>query len=170
MILAPKNFRDAEFLVPRAFFEQAGVETKTVSTAREAVGRFGFRAKVDFFLENAPEADGIFFVGGIGSLDFAENPEAERLARKFADSGRATVAICAAPRNFLKWGILRGRKCSGNDWDGNFGKLCEEAGAEFLNRGVVADENFITGQSPENSEEIALETLTFLKKMRTSGG
>jgi len=40
MILAPTNFRDLEFLVPKAFFEANNIEVITTSTTNISQGRF----------------------------------------------------------------------------------------------------------------------------------
>jgi protease I len=75
MILASENFRDIEYIVPRAFFEQAGHKVFTASSAPESKGRFGFVVKNDFAIDqvNPGDFDGIFYVGGNGSLEYIEN-------------------------------------------------------------------------------------------------
>ncbi len=68
---------------------------------------------LDQAYERKGEFDAIFFVGGVGSLDYLENETARKLTQSFLDEGKLVGAICAAPRNFLKWGILAGKKCTG---------------------------------------------------------
>jgi len=158
-VLAPRNFRDAEYLVPRAFFEQNGYNVVTTSLQKESVGTFGFRVQNDFLLDEAEkrkeEFDAIFFVGGVGSLDYGDNKTVQKLTEYFVSQKKVIGAICAAPRNLLKWGILAGKKCTGNNWDNNFPNLCQEAGAIYVAEKVVADGGIVTGDGPEAGEIFA---------------
>lgn len=156
--MAEKNFRDIEYLVPRAFFEQSEIEVKTISSAKISHGRFGYRVENNFVLgEKIPENfDAIFCVGGNGSLDFLYNEIAKNLVKNFIDTNKKCGAICAAPRLLLHWGFLTGKNCTGWNGDGQVPVLCQKFGAEFLDKTVVKDGNFITGNGPTASEEFAL--------------
>jgi len=162
MVLAVENFRDIEYIVPKAFFEQANVETKTISSKPKSVGRFGFEVKNDFVfgessLEDFKDIDGIFLVGGLGVLKLGAY--VDTLVRNLE---KPVGAICAAPRKLLEWGLLKGKNATGNDWDNNFASLCEEYGANYVDQGVVIDGNILTASGPEVAEEAALEFLKLL--------
>ncbi len=161
MVLASADFRDVEYIVPRAFFEQNNCSVKTASTKDISVGSFGYRVENDFLLGEVEtgDFDGLFFVGGAGSLGFMEDDEAKNLAFDFLNSGKPLGAICAAPRNFLKWGVLEGKRATGHNWDGNFPTFCKKFGAEFENNSVVVDEKVLTADGPEAAEETAVEFL-----------
>lgn len=165
IVLASQNFRDTEYITPRAIFEQQGIEVQTTSTVNESIGRFGYKVQNDLLLKDVqPEHfDGIFFVGGLGSLDFEENKEAKQLTKTFQDQSKTIGAICAAPRNFLSWGILRDKKCTGHNWDNQFPDLCEKHGAIYKDQDVVIDKNIITANGPEASEECANTLVKALK-------
>jgi len=169
VVLAEKMFREIEYIVPRAFFEQNGIEIKTVSSSFESVGRFGFKVKNDFVfsddldnLEMLKGFDGICFIGGVGSLDFMDNLLVKDLAKFYFDSGKIVSAICAAPRLLLNWGILNGVKCTGNDWDKNFGSLSNDVGAIYECKDCISDKNVVTANGPNASEEFALEIIKLL--------
>lgn len=159
MVLAPKNFRDLEYIVPRAIWQQKGAKVATTSSTPFSLGRFGYEVKNDFLLEeiSSDNFNGVFFVGGAGALDLQNNQNAKFIAEDFSATGSSVGAICAAPRNLLEWGLLRGKKCTGHNWDGEFGKLCQKNGAIFEEKSVVVDGNFCTGNGPEAAEETALE-------------
>ncbi len=164
MVLAPSDFRDAEHIVPHAIWTQQGIEVDTSSTEILSTGRFGYEVHHDFTLDeaSATDYDGIFFVGGGGSLDFMENETTKNLTLEFINSDKATGAICAAPRNFLNWGILNGKKATGHNWDGNFPNLCKESGAAYMNNSVVVDGKILTADGPEAAEEAAFKFLEIL--------
>jgi putative intracellular protease/amidase len=158
IIVAPKEFRDVEYIVPRAFWEQVGMEVKTASSVRESRGRFGFVVQNDFLIDevSADDFDGIFFVGGMGSLEFADDPSAKALAESFVAQGKAVGAICAAPRLLLQWGIMEGKKCTGNEWDGTLAEMCSKYGATYVEEPVVVDGNICTAEGPGVAEQTAL--------------
>lgn len=159
MLVASQRFRDCEFLVPKAFFEQAHIQVITTSTTKKVVGRFGYTFDVDIVLNDVkPENfDAVFFVGGSGSAEFLDNTQAQTLFKTLLDQNKPIAAICAAPRNFLIWGILRNKKCTGFDADGVFSKLAVEYGAIATpEKEVVIDGLILTANGPEASEACAL--------------
>ncbi len=159
MILASKEFRDIEYITPRAFFEQAGFVVKTASSSKVSVGRFGYRHENDFLVEEVDPAqfDGLFLVGGKGALEFIENESAKNIALTLHKEDKPLGAICAAPRNFLHWGLLKGKKATGHNWDGNFEHLCEEFGAlSRVRQATKIAGKILTANGPEASEESAL--------------
>ncbi|MBC7451410.1 MAG: DJ-1/PfpI family protein, partial [Cytophagales bacterium] len=122
MVLASERFRDIEYLVPRAFFEQHGWKVQTASSSLLSKGRFGYEVKNDFILSEVQTADfqGIYMVGGAGALEYLENMEAKKLFETFLEQNKPIAAICAAPRNFLAWGFLNGKMATGFNADGEF--------------------------------------------------
>jgi protease I len=167
MLLAPERFRDCEYLVPRAFFEQANLQVTTSSTKDTATGRFGYSVQIDILLEEVEEEkyDGIFFVGGGGSVEYADNGIAKNLFGAFLKSNKPVAAICAAPRNLLKWGYLENKKCTGFDVDGVFSQLAKEHKAIGMpQEEMVVDGNILTANGPEASEACALAFIELLTK------
>mgnify|MGYP003706325869 CR=1 FL=1 len=161
MILASKEFRDIEYIVPRAMWEQKGITVKTASIEKKSIGRFGYEVENDFLIQeaSADDFDAIFFVGGIGILELQDNQTAKDLAFEFAIQNKTVSAICAAPRVLLHWGILTDRKCTGHNWDNTMPALAKKHEAEWIDTTVVMDDNFVTGYGPEAAEETALTIL-----------
>ena len=165
MLVAAQNFRDLEYIVPRAFWEQNNVDVSTVSAQYLSTGRFGYRIRNDFLIgdiEDPDSFDGIFLVGGAGILEYLEDSDAAELVGHFVKQGKPVGAICAAPRTLLKWGYLQNRVCTGHNWDGEFGMWCVKYGASFDARPVVVDGNFLTANGPEAAESAAVEFLALL--------
>ena len=169
LVLASKTFRDCEYLVPKAFFEQGGFEVQTTSTSEVSVGRFGFNVQNEYLLENViPENfDGIYFVGGGGSAEYLENDTAKKLFQSFLYSNKPIAAICAAPRNFLAWGLLKNKKSTGFDLDGVFSKMAvENESIGMPDQKVVVDGLILTANGPEAAEESAIEYMGLLNKTK----
>jgi putative intracellular protease/amidase len=165
MLLASEKFRDCEFIVPKAFFEQSGIKVSVASTKLTATGRFGFAVSSDVLIEylNPADYDGIFFVGGAGSAEYGDNLKAKAVFEKFLELNKPIAAICAAPRNFLKWGLLKNKKSTGFDRDGIFSKMAIEFGSIGLPaEKVVIDGLILTANGPEASEESALAFIQLL--------
>ncbi|HSY61975.1 MAG TPA: DJ-1/PfpI family protein [Cytophaga sp.] len=158
MVLAAEKFRDIEYIVPRAFFEQAGIEVVSASTTLNSIGRFGFKVENDLLIEEIdPSAfDGIYLVGGGGSTEYLNNNVAKSIFTEFLEIKKPIAAICAAPRNFLKWGLLKNKKSTGFDADGIFSKMAVEFGSLGLPaEKVIIDGLILTANGPEASEESA---------------
>jgi len=167
MLLASEKFRDCEFIVPKAFFEQSGIKVSVASTKLTATGRFGFSVSSDVLIEylNPAEYDGIFFVGGAGSIEYIDNLKAKAVFENFLKLNKPIAAICAAPRNFLKWGILRDKRCTGFNADGVFSSMAKEYGALGMpEQNVVEDGLILTANGPEASEAGAIAFINLLNK------
>ncbi|MCF7918096.1 DJ-1/PfpI family protein [Candidatus Gracilibacteria bacterium] len=156
MILAPSDFRDEEYLHPRKVWEDAGWEVRTASSSEHSVGRFGEQVDNDFLLTQVEteEFDAIFFVGGGGCLQYSENATAKKLAKKFLSDAKLVGAICAAPRLFLKWGILSGKNFTGWNGDNALEGLGNVAGAHYTGEEVTIDGLIVTGDGPESAEKM----------------
>ena len=166
MILASEIFRDIEYLVPKAFFEQSGFEVQTASSSKKSIGRFGYTVTNDLLLSEVQASDfnGLYMVGGGGSLQYLENQEAKKLFESFLDQNKPIAAICAAPRNFLTWGFLSGKIATGFDADGEFSEMALKCGTEPLpQEAVVVDGMILTANGPEAAEQSAIEYMKLLK-------
>jgi protease I len=167
IVLSENNFRDCEYLVPRAFFEQSGYKVRTVSISYLSIGKFGYKVDNDYTFETdfeeLREFDALFFVGGLDSLEFRNNSDIKALTKNFFYSNKLICAVCTAPRLLLEWKFLEGISCTGSDYDGNFDKLCCKFKSINLKKNVVVDRNIITCVGPSALEEFSLETINFLK-------
>ena len=167
MILASKNFRDIEYITPRAFFEQNGYEVKTASSVEVSEGRFGYKVHNDFKIDDLDpfEWDGVFLVGGGGSLEYIDNEIAQTLFEVRNENDLLIGAICAAPQNFIHWGIANQISITGFNKNGEIDRL--EKDYEFINHtseNVVIDGNIITGNGPEAAEEFALKFMELINR------
>lgn len=168
IVIASKNFRDLEYLVLRDFLRQNNSKVITASTKKTAVGRFGYKVKNNSLIEavDSDQFDGILLVGGLGSLDLMENKALQNLTKKFIKKEKVVGAICASTRNLLDWGVLKGERCTGHNWDGQFPELCRENGAVWKNEEVIISGNFVTAQGPEVAEIFALNFIELCREKK----
>ena len=92
MVVAPKDFRDEEYLEPRGVLEEAEVEIVVVSKEVEkAIGAYGAKVVVDEEIGNvaAADFDAVVFVGGPGSKVYFDDQTALDLAK---DKGHTEIA------------------------------------------------------------------------------
>ena len=164
MVIAPEDFRDEEYQIPRQIFEKEGFQV-TVASSRlgEALGSRGMTVAVDTVLgaTRVAEYDAVVFVGGKGSWDLFDNPEAHRLARESAASSTTLLcAICSAPGILAKAGVLGGKKVTSFEREI---ALLKEKGAFFTGNVVETDGRLITGNGPQAAEAFAKSIVEALK-------
>ena len=166
MILAPKNFRDLEYIVPRAFFEQKLVcQITTASSETVSYGRFGYEVSHSWMIWDYENEifDAVVLVGGLGSLDLVGNKALQKIVETHYKAWKIVASICAAPRNFLSWWIAKWKKITWANWDDNLENLAKKSDAIFEEKSVVVDWNMITASWPEAAEEFALAVIEKLK-------
>ncbi len=157
MVIAPRNFRDEEFLKPKEIFEKNNIEVTVASKGvKEATGMLGAKADVDIDIGevNVDKYDAVVFVGGGGASVYYEDPTALNIARESYEKGKVVAAICIAPGILAKAGILKGKKAT--IWDsgnGEFIKILEEEGATYTGENVEQDGKIITANGPHAAEE-----------------
>ena len=158
MVLSPSDFRDTEFIVPKVFWEQKGFKVLTTSTEKVSKGAFGYRQDNDLLLDEVDQSsyDALFFVGGYGSVStYMEHERAKQLTQGFVKSAKPVGAICVAPRCFLSWGVLNGKRMTGWNDDKALEELSKSNGATYTGDTVTVDGLFLTANGPMASEECA---------------
>ena len=166
MIIAPEQFRDEEYVEPRAVFDKAGIEVTVASARRgKAIGKFGLEVLVDKLLKDvhATDYDAVVFVGGTGSRIYFDDPEAHRLIREADTSERIIGAICAAPGALAKSGLLKGKRATSFSGES---ELLKQGGAIFTGNSVEIDGRIITGDGPQSAKAFGEKIVGALKQTR----
>jgi len=168
MIIAFRDFRDAEYFVPKEILERAGIEVKTASNKIGiAVGADGGDTKVDFLVSQIEVADfdAIIFVGGPGALDALDNEDSYRVAKEAITQNKVLAAICISPVILAKAGVLKGKRATvWNDWAKTQAKILEREGAIFENKSVVIDGKIITANGPGAAKDFGKAIFEVLTK------
>ena len=163
LVVAPKDFRDEEFLEPKKIFEEARA-TVTVSSkgVTEASGMLGAKAKIDKELSEvrAADFDAVVFVGGSGANIYFDDPLALNLAKSAFASGKVVGAICIAPSILANADVLKGRRATAfaSEKDN-----LEAKGAVYTGEAVTVDGKVITARGPEAAVELGRRVVEVLK-------
>ena len=166
MVVAPKNFRDEEFMIPKQIFEGSGLEVTVASKGvKKATGMFSVTTEVNKDIVEIDVADYevIVFVGGSGSSIYYEDKAALGLAKQFYENGKVTAAICIAPGILAKAGILNGKKATiWDSGDGTFIKMLEGGGAKYTGADVEQEGKVVTANGPQAAKEFAEKIIELL--------
>lgn len=162
MVIAPKDFRDEEYIVPKEMLEKQGVVITTASTVvGEARGVNGASAKVDKLVKdvNSNEYDGVIFVGGPGTPVLYDNPDVQRIAKEMFANGKVVGAICLAPVILARAGLLTEKVST--VFPSAKGEL-EKINAKYQATEVAIDGRIVTASGPEAASKFANAILKIL--------
>jgi len=166
-VIAPHNFRDIEYFVPKNVLKEAGHKVITASKVVDEV--YGIESgKVDVEIHPRDvlvvDYDGIIFVGGAGMIEYISDFDFTHLARSFYEHGKVVAAICSAVGILAKAGILRGKRATG--WKG-ISEIIEAGGAEYSSKEVEISGNIITARGPEAAKDFAEALLKVFANIRS---
>ena len=151
-VIAPHNFRDDEYFIPKETLESNDIEIVTASTiAGEITGADGKTTEASLKTQDIEPQNynGIVFVGGPGMVELTRDPEFTKLARSFFESGKLTAAICVAPAILANAGILQNKKAT--SWSG-VAETLKSAGANYTGSSIEIDGNIITADGPQSAK------------------
>lgn len=149
-VLVGNGFQDLEGTVPIDFLRQEGAEVTTIGPETgEVKGLYGAVIHVEkTFEEVSPDTfDALVIPGGRSPAHLRKFPAALDFVAKFAATGRLVAAICHGGQLLAAAGLVKGLTMTG------YPAIEEEmlaAGANFVDREVVRDRNFITSRYPED--------------------
>lgn len=157
MVIAPNNFRDAEFLEPKAVFDDNGIKVDVTSLETGvAVGAEGTEININLPITaiDAGEYRGIVFIGGPGMAEITNDHQLIKLANEFYDKEKIVAAICVAVEILANAKILDGKQAT--CWPG-VKETIKENGGIYYDRPVVVDEKIITANGPDAANEFGEE-------------
>jgi len=169
MVITFRDFRDAEYFVPKEILEAAGVEIKTASNKLGvAVGADGGDTEVDLLVENLnlAEFDAVVFIGGPGCLKNLDNETSYRVARETVSQNKVLASICISPVILAKAGVLKGKKAT--VWSSLMDRvpvrILEENEAIYQDKPVVVDGKIVTANGPAAAKEFGQAIVDVLTK------
>lgn len=168
MIIAFRDFKDEEYLIPKEVLENAGVETITASDGSgTAIGAGGGEASVDILIEdlNIEDFDAIVFIGGPGALSHLDNEKSYEIAKEAIKKDKILGAICISPTILAKAGVLQGKKATvwSSPLDRSPVKTLENNGALYEDKKVVVDGKIVTANGPAAAQEFGEKLVDLLK-------
>ncbi|MCL4361356.1 DJ-1/PfpI family protein [Candidatus Dependentiae bacterium] len=166
LIVASQGYQPMEYGIPKKVFEQSGVKVITASNkSGQAIAKDGSKTNVDITIDkiNPKNYDGIFLIGGPGALDNLDNELVYSKMKEAAAANKVFGAICISPRILASAGLLKNKKATGWDDDGELAQVFKKYGVIKTNQDVVVDGNIITATGPRAAEQFAQAILNALK-------
>jgi protease I len=167
-ILATNGFEQSELEVPLHRLKKAGAEVHVVSPEQGEIKGWmekdwGRPITVDRALDQTSAAhyDALVLPGGQINPDLLRvNPKAIDLIKAFYEQGKVVAAICHAPWLLIEARLLNGRRATSYQ---SIKTDMINAGAQWEDSPVVADQGLITARHPGDLEAFAdkiIEELT----------
>ncbi|MDD5078388.1 MAG: type 1 glutamine amidotransferase [Candidatus Omnitrophica bacterium] len=164
-ILIDEMFEDSEYEKPAAAFKEAGHELTHLGVEKKLVKgvKTGLPVKVEKKAGevSAEDFDAIFIPGGYSPDHLRSHDEVVAFVKQFAGTDRPVFFICHGAQLLITAGVLRGRKVTG--WKSIIQDI-KNAGAEYLDREVVEDGNFISSRFPSDIPAFIKACLSKLKR------
>jgi protease I len=164
--IAPDRFLDQEYTVPKAAFEEIGIECVTASTIKgTCYGMHGEIIESDLSFDdvNPADYDGIVIVGGIGCQDYLWRCEKLiNITNAIGSAGKITAGICLAPVVIAEAGLLAGKNATALDTPASR-RLFDLDNAVLINEPVVVSGNIITARMPQDAKAFADTILHHLR-------
>ncbi len=148
LVVPPQGFQDQELLETRRVLELAGVQVTLASTRMGPIlGMLGGTAQADILLNqaNVDNYDAIVFIGGVGAIDYINNPIAQNLVRRAVARGKVLAAIGTAPSILAGAGALSGVRATA--YLSEQGRLVL-GGANYTGNPVEKDGLIVTAVGP----------------------
>ncbi len=154
-ILATDGFEQSELVEPMHNLENAGAKVEVLSVHDGKIKGWnktdwGSTVRVDRLVNDAKTAeyDALVLPGGVMNPDHLRmNKPAVSFVREFAQSGKPVAAICHGPQTLIEAGVVRGHTMTSYP---SLHTDLTNAGANWVDREVVTDANFITSRKPED--------------------
>jgi len=156
-ILATDGFEQVELTEPKKNLEKAGAKVMVLSVAKtpkEIKGwdktDWGDKVKVDGLASeaNPSDFDALVLPGGqINPDKLRMDQDAVSFVKRFAQTGKTIAAICHGPWMLVEADLVRGKTAT--SWPSVHTDL-KNAGANWVDKEVVQDGQFITSRKPED--------------------
>jgi len=166
-ILLEDGYEELELWYPYYRLIEAGFQPVLVSPeVRSYKGKHGYEASATV---SAAEADthtfqGLIVPGGHAPDHLRRYPAVVELVRGIFDQGKMLASICHGGSLLISANVVKGRKVT------SFFSIEVDlinAGARYLDREVVVDDNLITSRRPDDLPAFMREVLVFLKAHRS---
>ncbi|MDD5556976.1 MAG: type 1 glutamine amidotransferase [bacterium] len=162
-VLVEDQYQVLEAWYPYLRLRESGIETVFVGTGRkkEYGSKEGYPApdECPIVRARANGFAGVIIPGGYAPDLLRRDERILALVRETNRAGKLVASICHGGWVLASAGILRGRRVT------SFSAIREDivnAGAEFVDREVVVDGNFVTSRKPEDLPAFCREILAFL--------
>jgi 4-methyl-5(b-hydroxyethyl)-thiazole monophosphate biosynthesis len=162
LILA-NGFEETEAVTVVDILRRADIQIKTVSIMEDRLvyGAHGMGLEADTLFKEVDFGTCSMAVlpGGMpGTLNLCNYKPLSEELMALNNEGKPLAAICAAPMVLGRLGLLKGKRATIYD-----GMEEELAGADYINKDVVADKGIITSKGPGTAMIFALSLVAYIK-------
>ena len=158
------DYEDLELWYPKFRIEEAGGHVTLAGLERgiHYRGKHGYPCRADAAIAEMEVEDfhGVVCPGGWMPDKLRRDPNVFELLRGFHDKHKLIAAICHGPQLLIEAGVVKGRKLT--SWPSVRTDL-ENAGAKWVDREVVTDQNLITSRKPADLDAFTDEILAHLR-------
>lgn len=187
LIIANQGYQQIEYGYTRKALEEAGIKVEVASNLKQdahanpktqlsqnqtracgcnkALAQYE-TAHVNYSLDEVDpnKYDGIFIIGGSGTLESLDNAKTYKIIQAIANTGKAFGAICIAPRILAKAGVLNGKKATGWDADNKLSDFFKEHNVIYEKQPIVIDGSLITANGPLAAPAFGKVIVSILQK------
>jgi len=156
IVIAKEGYQDVELAGTRKGLDDAGFSITVASTeAGPCTGKFGGSINAEIALRDVVVSrfDRIAFIGGPGAAKLVQDFDALNVARVAAKADMIVGAICIAPTILAAAGVLRGKRATVHDTDGEQERFITKHGATYTGEPVTVDGKIVTANGPDAAEE-----------------
>ena len=149
-VLVEDSYEDLELWYPYYRLMEEGADVKLVGPeAKVYKSKYGYPAVADLSAAEAKADDfqGIVVPGGYAPDRLRRYPKILDLVREIFEKGGVVASICHGPWVLISANIMKGKKTAG------FSSIKDDlinAGAIYLDKEVVVDNNLITSRTPKD--------------------
>ena len=107
--------------------------------------------------------DGLFIIGGKGTMDHLDNEYTHELLQKMHEEGKPIGGICLGARVVAHAGVLTGKRATGWNGDNALGEIFKEYGVNYVKEPCVVDDDIVTAIDPTAALEFAENIITLFE-------
>ena len=164
-VIITNMFEDSEYSKPVKAFKESGHEIIHVGLKEGEIvkgKKKGTPVKIDKAIKDTTfnDFDALLIPGGYSPDILRANENAVKFVKEFAESGKPIFSICHGPQLLITAQVLKGRKITG--WKSIIQDI-KNAGAEFIDKEVLVDKNFVSSRHPGDIPAFIRESLKKLK-------
>lgn len=156
LVIAKQGFQDVELNGTRDGLVVAGFDVVLASTeAGTCIGKFEAKEEASVALEDVDvsDYDRVGFIGGPGASNLWQNSEAKRIAQDTVRARKPLGAICIAPKILAAAEVLKGKKATVWNDDGDQAGFFALHDVEYTGEHVTVDGLIVTGNGPKAAVE-----------------
>ncbi len=173
LVVAFEGYQQVEYNEPKKLLTQVGFQVITASNkSGAAIAKDGSTTEVDVVLNKIKidEYEGIFFIGGPGALVHLDNETSYAILQKSFQTNTPIGAICISTRILAKSGVLKGKRATGWNEDGQLEDIYKECDVEYVAKEeVVVDDGIVTATGPKVAKEFGEEIIGLLQNKQSWG-